>query len=1260
MLAPLAATPPAAGQCPVSLTLEAEVVQTPFPLLLQATEVVEAGAGYRIESAAGVELRAPLVVLSNGFSVGPEALFSAVNDAVADCGGPQMEITSPAFSPVILGLVPEILVSYSDAGGVDLGTFHIELDGVDITAACAVNSGLAACPPPALGEGFHTIEARIADVTGNYSQVALTFEAVSDLRAPAIEIVEPEELVIGVSTPQIVLEFSDGGAGIDTSSLVVLLDQVDVTASCAVSPEGATCDAPPLATGGHFVSAEISDLLGNRATTSLAFQLTLDLEIQITDPQIGFLTSEDTVTVSGVVFDGADSVEVAGVPATVAAGSFTAVGVPLVEGANQLTAVARTAGGGIGTATVAVIRDTDPPRIVIDTPGQGFVTTQSQIVVAGEVVDLTSSAAERKAISVFVNGHEAQVENRTFVVEDFLLQPGPNTIVAECTDAAGNTGSSEVTVELVTTPVRKLEELLGNIQKARVTETLPKPLIVRLTDANGGPLPGRDITFSVTRGNGAVMEFPVAERELTVKTDDQGRAEVQFALGTRAGSGNHEVMATSPGFPGAVVFCASADPLEPEKIVPIQAERQTGAMMGAVGEPLANPLFVQVFDPLGNPVPDLEVTFSATAGGGSFAGSQQSVAITDEEGKASAVWTLGPEPGINNNLAEATFAGLALEPAGFVASAKEMGVEADTVVSGIVLDGQDDPVPGATVRIVGTALESISDADGRFSIAGAPVGAIHLKVDGSTITLPGDWPTLSFHFTTVPGVDNDLGMPVRLLTLDTPNAKIVGGPDDVTLYMDGVPGSELKVFANSVTFPDGSKTGLLSFTQVHNDKVPMAPPRGSVFQIVSTIQPAGVRFDPPAQLSIPNLGGAPGDTVEIYSFDHDLGEFLSIGTAEVSPDAQRMISRPGFGVIKSGWHSCVPDVPTSNPCKPGACTTCGPNGPTSQCTACEKCGGSGGCEPREIEGVTAVADGKTGDGEVKLGVDQSVSFTAQIQGDCGSPMIEWSFGDGQTGQGETVSHTFTSPGEKTVSVDVSCDGCESAGSASDTITVGVFEIKVDSLSPAMELLLGEDLTINYTINGPSGDNLSDIELRIQNESDQDLFKTSQIAGDVGSHQATWEKGKLNQGGFNNAFANPNGGDYKVLVVATEGGQEIESNDDKTIKTKLEVEAEIEDKPGAGGAEAAGLDDLDQILKIVFKNGSNETIFTGGSLTIQDQGDAKMVKVDDGALNTLEDGEYDVLFRDLRDDIGNFSDSDDAQQGVQPIKFTLELRSSPGG
>jgi hypothetical protein len=328
-----------------------------------------------------------------------------------------------------------------------------------------------------------------------------------------------------------------------------------------------------------------------------------------------------------------------------------------------------------------------------------------------------------------------------------------------------------------------------------------------------------------------------------------------------------------------------------------------GNQVGRAGRPLADPLSVVVTDEGHNRLEGVRVDFSVVEGGGHFNGSRQLSVQTDSDGRALALLTLGNGDGIDNNRVEATFPGCPGLPAVFVATGRIPADPADTRISGTVLDHTDTPILGVTIRVDGTELQTTSDEQGQFVLQNATVGPVHLVADGSTARRSGDWPSLSYEMVSVAGQNNTLGMPIYLLPLDTPNGIRVGPETGGVLSLPDIPGFALDIAAGSATFLDGSDRGLVSVTAVHADKIPMEPNFGQQPRFVVTIQPAGVLFDPPAKLTLPNTDGlAPGEVTDLYSFDHDLGQFVSIGTGTVSADGTVIASDPGGGVAKGGWH----------------------------------------------------------------------------------------------------------------------------------------------------------------------------------------------------------------------------------------------------------------------------------------------------------------------------------------------------------------------
>jgi hypothetical protein len=196
--------------------------------------------------------------------------------------------------------------------------------------------------------------------------------------------------------------------------------------------------------------------------------------------------------------------------------------------------------------------------------------------------------------------------------------------------------------------------------------------------------------------------------------------------------------------------------------------------------------------------------------------------------------------------------------------------------------------------------------------------------------------------------------------------------------MKGVPGVAYTVFAHSAKFPDGSSVGRLTLSQVHGDKVPMAPPNGTSPAVVGTLQPPRAKFNPPIRIQVPNSSAlAAGQVVEVYSFDHDLEQFVSGGTARVSEDASVIVSDPGFGLRVSGWHAAPPPPPpktcvngcddkndcTKDECVNGACK----HTPVANGTACtddknectkDVCQG-GSCQHQPPEAPKACCEDKT-------------------------------------------------------------------------------------------------------------------------------------------------------------------------------------------------------------------------------------------------------------------------------------------------------------
>jgi len=649
---------------------------------------------------------------------------------------------------------------------------------------------------------------------------------------------------------------------------------------------------------------------------------TIPPTVTITSPLNLVTVGSSPINISGTVDDPTAIVTVNGIPAAISNGQFTVSNVTISEGMNTIVARAIDPSNNIATASVNISLDSTPPQIAISSPPDGYVAASSLITVTGIINDIVRGTVNESQGSVLVNGIEAVISNRNFIVESVPLSPGINTITAEGSDQWGNTASTSITVNFDTTPRAMINMVSGNNQSGPVGTLLSDPLVVSVTDKNDSPVAGATVVYRIIENNGSLTAGASVGQAVSVATDSTGMSQSMLTLGTWAGSGNNKIEVSATGVEGKVIFTESGEPKPPAAIYVAQG----GQQRGAVSQTLPEPLVAYVTDEGHNPLENVSVIFKAVEGGGLFTNGLDTITVnSDSDGRATTAFILGPTAGNDANIVEATFSGNTRSPASFIFTGLIPGNPGDTKISGVVLDNSNNPIRDVTARVEGTTREAKTDTNGQFVITSVPVGPVHLIADGSTAGTTGilEYPTLMYELTTISGADNTVGMPIYLVPIDLTNAKLVGGNEDVTYTIPDVPGFSFTVKANSVTFPDGKKQGHISVTQVHADKVPMVPQIGQQPNFIVTIQPPGTVFDPPAPISIPNIDGlSPGEKTSLYSFDHDLGVFVSIGTGTVSEEGMIITSDPGVGVVKAGWHSGGNPNPTGNICRCATCQTC--------------------------------------------------------------------------------------------------------------------------------------------------------------------------------------------------------------------------------------------------------------------------------------------------------------------------------------------------
>ena len=177
---------------------------------------------------------------------------------------------------------------------------------------------------------------------------------------------------------------------------------------------------------------------------------------------------------------------------------------------------------------------------------------------------------------------------------------GTNTVTVS---VAGSQEKETFNAEGVRIP-ETLDIISGNDQEGLPGAALDKPFVVEVRDQTDKPLPGVQVTFSVTSGGGTLSAT-------SATTDVNGRAKSILTLGPNPGT--NTVTVSVAGSQEKETFNAEGIRI-PETLDIVSGNDQEGAL----GAALENPFVVEVRDQTDKPLPGVQVTFSVTSGGGTL------------------------------------------------------------------------------------------------------------------------------------------------------------------------------------------------------------------------------------------------------------------------------------------------------------------------------------------------------------------------------------------------------------------------------------------------------------------------------------------------------------------------------------------------------------------------------------------------------------------------------------------------------------------
>lgn len=926
-------------------------------------------------TAAGIAYTVPAALTDGTYTVDLAIADKAGNQAASRWSfGVVTPPTIGALAPKDLTLPPDsmpvVSAQFSDAlGAIDVASIKLLLDGEDVTARSQVSvSGISYTPAAALAAGVHTVYLEVANKSNAVAQAVWGFEVDSPttyqvtITGPADNTTSPQARIavtasassdktyptgLTVNGNDMLADSTGGSAGFNFAGNVDLADGVNMLTVLATYANGQTRSAV----------SHVTYHAPPRITIASPADKTTFGAVNPNSPRDLTGKVERPVLITGSTSKPVQTVTINQQAATLSAGGteFSFENFFLHEGINLLSAVATDPYGNTASASVTVAVDQTAPLLSIEAPATDALTSSAAVDVRGVVNDAIEGWIDAPYPVVTVtngaNGRSAsaKVGDRFYIVEDVALEVGSNLLTISAVDHVGNRRSQQLNVTRIGAGSNRLTLLSGNRQRGALSTPVPKPLAIVALAKDGNPLANVAIAFDVLRGTGSISATPGANpageapaRNLTARTDDAGRAQVWLTLGKQSGEAGNTVRASNPAIGEEVVFTASG-----EKGLPAFIRADGGvSQYGETSASALEPVSAIVTDADENRLANTVVVFSIEAGDAAFvdaggAPASSASVTTDKNGLAAVRPMFGAQPGLVRISAKAINPVNQAEVQG---ASYQLNVlpqqDGPTRFSGKVLSHNGEPLPGVRMSIGRTALSTTTDDTGYFTFDGqVPPGKLDLFIDGRTANVQtNQYPALHFEALAVRGQNNVLPHAIYLPPLLMSEAKVVGGDQDVTLHIPGFEGFEMVVKANSVTFPDGSKIGPLVVSPVQQDKLPMVPPGGynGFMAPAWTIQPSGTRFDPPLQVKVPNsLGLKPGETREIYQWDHDLATFAPMGRATVSEDGALLVSDANSGVTKAGWGGPPNPPPDPPKCAPNS-STC-PDCQMSDAGTCPKC-----------------------------------------------------------------------------------------------------------------------------------------------------------------------------------------------------------------------------------------------------------------------------------------------------------------------------------
>jgi len=365
----------------------------------------------------------------------------------------------------------------------------------------------------------------------------------------------------------------------------------------------------------------------------------------------------------------------------------------IINGGNNQTVVA----GQSATIPLSVRLTASDGSPVFNQAVTFSTTTSGVSFTPGLTVNTNSRGIAQVNIAVPTTGFLQALQGAGF---EEAAPPGPveqGIQTISVTATAG--GAGNVIFTLTVGSGSGLTIISGNHQIGLPSSAFPLPLVVRVADAAGFPLPaGTEVTFFASN-------FSVFPTSTVVATGSDGLAKAQLSGGTlTAGFVFQQTTVTASVSVGTVSNTVSFTLVTALNLPDAPTISSGDGQTGQAGTKLASPLVAQVSNPAG-PFGDIGVVWSVVSGpAGVFSASfSPQVSVSSGSGLASTTVTLGPKSGPEPIIVRAHIPGV-FGGANFTLTATTGPAERVTVVQGDNQEGRPGTALARALRVRVTDL----------------------------------------------------------------------------------------------------------------------------------------------------------------------------------------------------------------------------------------------------------------------------------------------------------------------------------------------------------------------------------------------------------------------------------------------------------------------------------------------------------------------------------------------------------------------------